>query len=451
MKKTISILLAALMMASALAGCGGSTAESVSSSGGEAAAASESPSGEEASVSEDAEATGDQQELVVSLWDYSNTEYYKVQNAAFEEKFPQYKIKILEAPANEYDDKIQIMLSGGDSVDVVYTKGTPALSALIMKNQVMALDDYIASADIDLNAFSGLIEHLAIDGVTYAMPYRKDNNMIYYNKRIFDGAGVDYPTDGMTMDQYRELAKSLTSGEGAEKVYGAHVHTWASNVYQFSRRTGAFDPINGTVDMLGPYYEVILGMQNEDKSVMDYASLKAGNIHYTGVFYNEQVAMMQMGSWFTNMLVEKRLDGTIDFDWGVCSLPDLDGTGNTVGVGGVTPISINAKANNPQGAWDFINFVCGAEGATILAGTGILPGYTDEAVVGEILKGEGVPENMKDYLTLDKITIEQEMHPKGREIYKILDEQHDLIMTGGTTIDDGLAELQQRIDEAKAG
>ena len=438
MKRIASVLLASFLIASAFAGCGGGSSPQTPASSDSSTASTEATGGEKS-------------EIIVSLWDYSNTEYYKTQIAAFEEKYPQYAIKVLEAPANEYDDKIQIMLSGGDNVDVVYTKGTVALSALIQKGQVLALDDYIAASDIDPNAFSGLIKHLSLDGKIYAVPYRKDNNMIYYNKRLFDNAGVEYPKDGMTMDEYRALAKKLTSGEGAEKVYGAHVHTWPSNVYQYARRTGEYDPIGGKVAVLKPYYEVILAMQNEDKTIMDYASLKAGNIHYSGVFYNEQVAMLQIGTWFTNMLVEKTLDGTIDFEWGVCSLPDLKGTGNTIGVGGVTPVSINAKAKNPEGAWDFINYVCGKEGATILAGTGILPGYTDDNVVSQITKLTSVPESMGQYLVLDKITVEQAMHPKGREIDKILDEQHGLIMTGGATIDDGLAELQQRIDEVLAG
>lgn len=390
---------------------------------------------------------GEQTELFVSTWDYTNLEYQKKLFAAFEDANPDIKLNVIDSPAAEYDDKIQIMLSGGDRVDVVFTKGTPALSALIQKSQVLPLDDYIASSGLDNTKYSGLIDALMDDGKTYGIPYRKDNNMIFYNKDLFDKAGVDYPTDGMTMEEYRELAKKMTSGEGVDKVYGAHIHTWASNVYMFPRRTGAFDIVNNDVSVLKPYYETILAMQNEDKSVMDYASLKAGNVHYSGVFYNEQVAMMQMGTWFIANLVEKKEAGEIDFEWGVASIPDIDGTGNTVGVGGVTPISINAKAEHPDEAWRFIEYITGAEGATELAKTGILPGYTDDAVVSEITKIEGTPENLKDYLIMDSITVEQDMHPKGRELFKIMDEQHDLIMVNAVSIDEGLKELQKRIDE----
>ena len=47
---------------------------------------------------------------------------------------------------------------------------------------------------------------------------------------------------------------------------------------------------------LKPVYEMFLGMQNEDKSAMDYGTLKTGNVHYSGPFYKEQVAMELMGT-----------------------------------------------------------------------------------------------------------------------------------------------------------
>ena len=58
------------------------------------------------------------------------------------------------------------------------------------------------------------------------MPFRKDNYMIFYNKDLFDERGVPYPQDGMTLEEFRALAKEMTYGEGADKVYGAHLHTW---------------------------------------------------------------------------------------------------------------------------------------------------------------------------------------------------------------------------------
>ena len=49
-----------------------------------------------------------------------------------------------------------------------------------------------------------------------------------YNKDLFDAAGVAYPSNDMTWDEYYDLAAKMTSGEGSSKVYGTHHHTSGS-------------------------------------------------------------------------------------------------------------------------------------------------------------------------------------------------------------------------------
>ena len=117
-----------------------------------------------------------------------------------------------------------------------------------------------------------------------------------YNKRIFDEAGVKYPEDGMTMEEYYELAKQVTSGEGSNKVYGHFTHTWSSNVYMYARRIKEFNQMDtSTYDALKPYYEVMVKMQDEGVA-MDFGTAKASSAHYRDVFQHEQAAMIQIGT-----------------------------------------------------------------------------------------------------------------------------------------------------------
>ncbi|MFQ9509414.1 MAG: ABC transporter substrate-binding protein [Lachnospiraceae bacterium] len=388
--------------------------------------------------------------LKVALWDYSNTQYYKTMFDAFTEAYPNIKIEPIEFTADEYDNVIVTQLGGKQDFDVVFTKGTPALSALIAQGHILALDDYMKEdKNFDSANYSGLVEQLSIDGKTYGIPYRKDNNLLFYNKDLFDKAKVDYPTDGMTMDEYYELAKKMTSGEGNDKVFGAHVHTWPGNIYIYSRRLNEFNVIKNNGEVLKPYYESILKMQ-EEGIIQDYGALKSSNIHYSGVFYNQQAAMMQMGTWFINMLVEN----VQDFNWGVCTLPNLEGTGNDTAVGGITPVSIGAYAKHPQEAWQFINYICGEEGAKVLAQTGIVPGYTSDEInkiFDEIHTNyPNAPENLSKYIDIPTYYAEQDLDKDGKEIDTILQEVHSAIMTKSVSVDDGLADLKKRIDEVKA-
>lgn len=389
---------------------------------------------------------GEKIEIKVALWDYSTAEYYKNLIQAFEEDNKDISVKVIEISADEYNDKIQIMLSGGDDVDVVFTKELASLAGLIQKDQVLPLNTYIEKSGIDESYYGGMLNELALNGENYAMPFKKDCTILYYNKDLFDKAGVEYPKDEMTLEEYRMLAAKMTSGEGAEKIYGAHLHTWPRSLQNFARKTGTFQIVDKPVENLADYYDTFLKMQNEDKSIMDYGTLKAGNIHYSGVFYNQQCAMVTMGTWFVNNLLEQKANGTIDFNWGICSLPDMEGTGTKNGVIGVTPVSINAASKHPEEAWKFIEYATGAPGAAVVAKSGIIPAYVDEQVRTTLSGLEGIPDNFSKYINADQFYLEQPLDPNAGELEQINTEEHSLIMCGEISVEKGLQEMQERID-----
>jgi multiple sugar transport system substrate-binding protein len=63
----------------------------------------------------------------------------------------------------------------------------------------------------------------------YALPKDFTPLAVYYNKRVFDAAGVAYPRDGWSWDSFLATAKALTrdtNGDGRTDVYGTLVYTW---------------------------------------------------------------------------------------------------------------------------------------------------------------------------------------------------------------------------------
>lgn len=63
----------------------------------------------------------------------------------------------------------------------------------------------------------------------YALPKDFTPLAVYYNKRVFDAAGVAYPRDGWTWEDFRRTAQGLTrdtSGDGRTDTYGTLVYTW---------------------------------------------------------------------------------------------------------------------------------------------------------------------------------------------------------------------------------
>ncbi|MBQ3669187.1 MAG: extracellular solute-binding protein [Clostridia bacterium] len=392
------------------------------------------------------QASAEEVTLRVALWDYSNTEYYKTMISGFEAANPGIKVEVVEFSAAEYSDTIVVKMTAQEDYDVIFMKGLPEMAALINQGALMPLDEL--AEGYDFAPYGGTEQSLVVDGVLYGMPFRKDNNLIFYNKDLFDAAGVEYPHDGMTFEEYLDLAREMTSGEGADKVYGTHVHTWASNVYMYSRFIDEYVYNDAsTWDALIPYYEGILALQNEGV-VQDYGSLKSGNIHYSGVFYKQEAAMMQIGTWYINMLLENiPSEDYASFNWGVCSIPNDQGITTENVVGGLTPVAIGAYAKHPEEAWSFLAYITGSEGAQILAKTGIVPAWAGQEVL-DIFDGfhndhPNAPEGLSKYLT-GNFVIEQPMDANGKAIAAVGDEMHSAIMTGSMSVEDAIAEYKAK-------
>ena len=135
------------------------------------------------------------------------------------------------------------------------------------------------------------------------------------------------------------------------------------------------------MEFLKPYYEMILAQQ-EDGVCQDYATLKTSSLHYSGAFAQGNVAMMNMGSWFIPTLIEKIKTGEYGSEvanWGLVKYPHAEGVepGSTLAT--ITCLSIPTSAPHKDLAWEFVKFVCGSEGAEVVAQTGTIPAITNDA------------------------------------------------------------------------
>lgn len=428
MKKLVSIVLAFTLTATCLVGCG--------SSGGDVKTQGK------------AEASG-KTTLKMAVWDKDKTAYLQPAIDAYKAKNPNVNIELLDVSAAEYQDKLSVMLSGGSNdIDLISVKDTPGYSGMVNKNQLEPLDSYISKDSVKLDSYSGTAEQLKIKDKLYALPFRSDFWVLYYNKDIFDKAGIAYPTNDMTWSQYEELAKKLASGDGAKRVYGTHDHTWRSTVQLPAVLDGKNTIIQKDYSFLKPYYEMALRMQ-KDKTMMDYGSLKTGSIHYSGVFENSQTAMLPMGTWFIGTLMADKAKGTANANWGIVKYPHADGVKAGTTIGTITSVGINSASSKKDAAWDFVKFFTGEDGAGVISKTGTIPAIKTKDVLNTITSQKGFPtdEESKKALETVKTYLEMPVNPKSAAIEVILNEEHDLIMTGSIGVDEGLKEMGSRVSE----
>ncbi len=391
----------------------------------------------------------DQVTLNWALWDQPALAYYGPLVEAYEAKNPNVKIEYTDLGSADYNQMIMTQLTGGaNNIDIVTVKDVPNYAQLVSAGSVVNLTE-IGAAPADSAAYGGLVEALTVDGALYALPFRTDFWVVYYNKDLFDAAGIAYPTNDLTWEQFDALARQLTSGFGANKVYGAHLHTWRSTVQLPAIQSGEHTLVSTDYSFLAPWYERALSLQ-KDGVIQSYGSLKATNTHYSGPFYNQQIAMMPMGTWFIGTQIAKVASGeSLAKNWGIISYPHPEGVEPGSTAGQVTSLAINKNSTKIDAALDFIKFATGPEGAAIVAATGTIPAIRDEAVITTITGKAGFPtdEASAAALKTSNVYLELPVDLRAAQVELVLNRVHDELMTDNISIENGIAAINEGVGE----
>lgn len=448
-RKFLSILLVVSMLATLLIGCSPKKNENP---GGETptkaptTAPTKAPEGETPTTNNEEPIT-----LKWAIWDKDITPYWTALKEGYEDANSNVTIEMVDLGASDYMTVLATELSGsGSDFDVVTIKDIPGYATLVSKNTLEPLNDYITAAGIDVSQYGGVDKQVTVDGKLYELPFRNDFWVLFYNKDIFDAAGVDYPTNDMTFEEYDALARKVSDPTFGSQTYGAHYHTWRSAVQLFGVLDGKHTILDGNYDFFKPYYEMVL-KQEDDKIARNYADLSAEGLHYSAAFSGGDVAMMNMGSWFISTLIANLNKGEYDAslcgNWGLVKYPHAEGVeaGSTLGT--ITGLAVTSVSKQKQAAFDFVQWVSGNEGAKIMAETGNFPALMNDEVTGIISSLEGFPtdEASREALHVSNLYLEVPYAENVAPINDILDTYHKSIMNREVTIDAGIASMNTEV------
>jgi multiple sugar transport system substrate-binding protein len=380
--------------------------------------------------------------LTVSAWNLDKTPEFNALFKAFEAAHPNVTIQPVEILADDYPEKVATMLAGGDTTDVLTMKNVIDYARYANRGQLLDLTDFVGELETD--KIAGM-EPFDIDGKYAAVPYRQDFWVLYYNKALFDAAGLPYP-DHLTWAQYSELAKKLTTGTTADgqKVYGTYHHIWRSVVQATAAAQTGGDQLSGDYGFFKNQYELALDLQNAG-AALDFGTAKTQKVNYRSMFETGQTAMMPMGTWYIASIKAAIEGGTSSVQWGMAPLPQLSAGGETATFGSPTAFAVNEKAKNVEVAKEFIRFATGEEGAKVLAGIGVVPAYSSDAVTAAFTALPGDELSKTTFTENKKVALEMPVSEVTSDIDTILNEEHELIMSGQKSIDDGIRDAGDRV------
>ena len=414
--KKLAVLLAAVVLAGALVAC------------------------REVGEEDPAAVTGDIT-LRWAVWDIAMVMYYEPLIARFREIAPHVTIEMVDLGAAGFETILQTQLVGGAQYDIIKIRDVPSYGMHVGADLLMPLTPAMLSRHgVNLANFGDIPNQFRVGGNLYSVPFRTDFWLVFYNKDLFDAAGAAYPTNYMTLADWGQVIRNATHGTGVNRVWGNHFHTWRSTSTLFGVLDGRHTVNDGNYDFLIPIYEFVLALEDGDY-VPRRTDLVAGSIHHNSTWAGQQIAQVNMGTWFITTALAQ------DFRWGLASYP-VPGPayhGNTLGQ--VTQLAIPRTANHPEEAMAFIAFATGSEGAEILANVGQFPAYMSEGVLDVFFAIPGFPqdETSRDALRPRNIFPEQPAHARAAEINAILNEVHTEIMDRTMTVQQGINMANQRI------
>lgn len=237
--------------------------------------------------------------------------------ARFNEKNPDVEVKQTCVPVDSWSDFIQkwiSMTTSGEAPDVINI-GLEAARMAVENELLMPLDE-IVDGDEDLARLKeeyaeSLINGFTVDGKLYGLPNGTQTMVMYYNKKMFDDAGIAYPQDGWTWDEFLEDAKKLTKEDGSVYGYGL-----SSSYFQLTPWWSTNDAYPTTEDYSGP----ALNSENMVESVEFLDSLVEAKVtpdpissDVYSMFASKQLAMVGAGRWVLNTWKDAGLTNE-DFD-----------------------------------------------------------------------------------------------------------------------------------------
>jgi multiple sugar transport system substrate-binding protein len=389
--------------------------------------------------------------LTLAGWSLATTPEFKTLADGFSADHPNVKFELKEYDAANYDTQMIADLSAGKAPDIYTQKNLKNFYTYQSGKQLLDVSDIATHLGDKL----GGVANYKVDGKTYAIPYRQDSFVLYYNKALFDKAGVKYPDGSWTWDDYDAAAKQLTTKLKAagSKALGTYEHIWQSTVQGFAlAQTAGADLQSGDFSYLKPYYERALDLQDSGAQVK-FGDATTNNLTYQAQFGKQQAAMMPMGTWYIATLLSQQEKGDADkFEWGIAPAPQQSaataGTGNVpVTWGDPTGLGINPKvsANKAAVAKQFLEYAAGPQGAKALAAIGITPADTN-AVSETFFQLKGAPTDALTKFTFATHTIKPE-NPVSKyttALQNVLGDLHTAVMSGSKPIDAAIAEAQTR-------
>lgn len=368
----------------------------------------------------------------------------------------EYGITVNAEYQGEYDDAInklksaQIGNMGADLVQI-YDLGT---RFMIDSGWVVPMQDLIDAAGFDTSDLEpNVLAYYTVDNKLYSMPFNSSTPILYYNKDMFEKAGIEeVPT---SLEGILNISDQLMSQGGAGEaisigIYGWFVEQWLckqglnfadkGNGREAAATAVEFDSNGGMLNILNEWNKL-------------YEAGAAPNVGSDGgVDFTAGKAAMTLGS--TASLKQYLEDVNGSFEIGTAYYPSVtDGNEGGVSIGGASLWALNNEDEVKEAAvWKFVEFLVSPESQAYWnSQTGYFPVNT-KAQDEDVFK-ENIAKYPQFQTALDQLHDSAPQYagallsvfPEARQIVQ---QQIENMLNGQATPEEAAAEMASQINSS---
>jgi multiple sugar transport system substrate-binding protein len=373
---------------------------------------------------------------------------YQTLVAAFEQANPEIQVDVVHIPdEGDYLERFGLDLAASTPADVVLLNYRRQ-ATFANRGALQPLDPYIAASDViaEDDFFAQAIDPFHWQGQLMCVPQNASSLVVYYNKDLFDEAGLADPAEGWTWDDFLAAATTLTrdlDGDGTTDQYGLGTAASLIRVAPFIWQNGGEVVDNpqapGRLAFDSPAtreaIQWFVDLQVTHHVVPDATAEEAEDSESR--FVNGRNAMFLQSRRPTPGFRE-----ITEFDWDVAGLPQ-----------NVEPASIlhsdgycmPADGDNKDAAWKLIEFANSVEGQTTIATTGrTVPSLPEVATSPTFLDPTAKPANSQVWLDAMPTLHGAPVMDGWIDVEEIVDAELERAYYGDQTVDDAIANSIQR-------
>lgn len=277
-------------------------------------------------------------------------------------------IRVVYEPATAaWQERVSVQMVANSAPDVI-AGFDHWFRAWLELGQALPLDEYLPEGYLD-DFVPSHVQLFNIDGKQLALPYYTGVSALYYNADMIDRAGVLYPNEDWTWDDYLEAARKLTVRDpsGMITTYGADVQVAWDRVILWIWENGGNVIDEGEFVGRRVYFnspEVVEAIQFLQDLIHTYEVAPSwpqlGMDPWTAFWRGDLLAMWQSGSWDISNTLQNA-----NFRWNV-SVHPKGRTGIRAATHTSDGIMVYAGTRHPEEAVRFLLFITSSEAQELL-------------------------------------------------------------------------------------